>query len=180
MLETLRQEVDAWIVLQRLLVSFTCCVVRRTGTWYWLTRESGQLPAKCDLDGEEEDECEVCSLWRDETVAPAKSYLCIGMIGEQEGTIDSLVGFSAFCERSVDVVLGTILPQLREVWMDDGEGTMQEEIRSWRGEVFGMFYALHNGTFSSVKECECLQGVICVACKGVQVEECLFFFFFFD
>lgn len=124
-------------------MSITCSVDSEGGARWWLTRESGRLPAQCGLEA-----CSSCSNWT-RTHVDSGSYIVIAGGG-------NCVAFAQLSAGSFEVAVRRVVPLVQEAWLC---GCDQQVVAR---EVFSCFSF---GLFSSGVDCACRIGRVCAQCR---------------
>jgi hypothetical protein len=154
-------------------VTVTCCVVRKEGLWWWLTRETGKLPTKCESASDLEDPCECCSSWKG-THVPIRSFFVLRSIGIHSGKVHSLVAIALLTQRALEVVVHHLLPYLCEVSTDADELIIRDGKKTWFRRMADLYESLEMGLFSSKERCSCSPTARCGSCVTVSITERLF------
>jgi hypothetical protein len=152
-------------------VSLTCCVVRSTGVWWWLTRESGKLCSKCSNWKDPELGCQTCLSWHEGASVPVRSYFVLKSVGvDAEDGVICKVAFAQLTKAVLETCVERIVPVLCEISTGALEDVMELRAgvqQGWWKTVESLYVQLHLGLFSCGDKQQCTVGSVCTECASL-------------
>jgi hypothetical protein len=143
-------------------VSLGCEIGAGRARW-WLTKESGCVPAGCWQGGDCRRCCEAVVLSGPRGLV--RAYVIVKIVSRLRHTVWSSVVIGLLSVATLEVVVQNIVSPLACVRLDDVAGSRTEEFGRDYRTVAAVLRQTSRGGYSSGVECRCAAGKVCAACK---------------